>query len=472
MDKVKKKVSKKEKKSNILNENINFKNLNFSKLLAISIIGILVISLGVSIFYEFKDKKGGKLTDSESQITSAIEYDCNYVWFQQIINKATREIIWICNSARPYCKAGTPQCCKWTNATGHYDCYDMKNQQVLQNNTTTPNPNPNPNPEDSGCLDSDNGKEIWTKGNCNGNYDYCTQNFGKELHEYYCNNNDACTQETIDCTNYSARCYDGRCVRTNQDTDGDGFFDLDEYEAGTDPNNPTSNPGTQQPETFLWYCCKTGSNYGCFKSPASEPCPTNWSVLPLGPYSVANTCSANCHAPSTMEYDCNYTWYQQIVNKANITQVIWTCNYNRPFCKAGTPQCCKWTQATGHYDCYDMLLNQIVPVVTVFCTNMCDTLGYKSGRSVPDLNQCTASESKKQQGDQYCCCSGPPQNAQECSAAATKFGATAGIWPVATNDDCFTQTVAYCASIGKQPVIWAVIELSQCCLASCGGPPT
>jgi hypothetical protein len=101
---------------------------------------------------------------------------------------------------------------------------------------------------------------------------------------------------------------------------------------------------------------------------------------------------------------------------------------------------------------------------------MCDALGYKNGRSVPDLNQCNVSEAKKQAGNQYCCCSGPPENLPECQIAGSKMGVTAGIWPVATLEHCYTSTVAYCTSRGKEASIWALIELSQCCLVICADP--
>jgi len=390
MAEISKKIPKKKQELDILNKGLDFKKLNFSKILAMSIIGILIISLGIGIFYEFKDKNASEDGSvSQDKITSAIEYDCNYVWFQQIVNKATREIIWTCNSARPYCKAGTTQCCQWTEATGHYNCYDMNTyQQVEQNNSGGSNGGSSGGGTNNlGCLDSDNGKEIWIKGNCNGNNDYCTQNFGKELHEYYCNVS-TCTKETIDCTNYSARCYDGRCIKTNQDTDGDGFFDLDEYEAGTNPNDPTSNPNTVNQQLNCSLTCKNaGYEQGRGPFGYESSCNTLEAIEYLpGESGLLCCCTPKNVSIPTMEYDCNYTWYQQIVNKANPLQVIWTCTYDRPFCKAGTTQCCQWTQATGHYDCYDRLLNQVVPpegltksIIFVTSTTYSGNLGGLSG---------------------------------------------------------------------------------------------
>ncbi|MFH1307430.1 MAG: hypothetical protein ABIH72_01105 [archaeon] len=135
MNKLTKKVS---------NKNTELNALSFREILAIIFISLLIISLVVSIFYEFKNNSSDsqkELTNTQNQETTPsttsptttnppenqeVEYDCNYVWYQQIVDKTTREILWICTLDRPYCKAGTTQCCKWTQTTRHYDCQEMK----------------------------------------------------------------------------------------------------------------------------------------------------------------------------------------------------------------------------------------------------------------------------------------------------------------------------------------------------------
>jgi hypothetical protein len=54
-------------------------------------------------------------------------YDCNFVWPQEIINKETRSVLWICPLPRGYCKQGTTKCCEWTELRGHYNCVNMIN---------------------------------------------------------------------------------------------------------------------------------------------------------------------------------------------------------------------------------------------------------------------------------------------------------------------------------------------------------
>ena len=101
------------------------------------------------------------------------------------------------------------------------------------------------------CSEDDDGKNIWIKGICNDGSektDSCKINFEEKLYEYECLNN-ICVKHSIDCGDYNALCYDGRCIDKNKDSDNDGYPDLDEYEADTDPFNEDSYPGAEPPST-------------------------------------------------------------------------------------------------------------------------------------------------------------------------------------------------------------------------------
>lgn len=77
---------------------------------------------------------------SNKSSSQNITYDCNYVWPQEIINKNTGKILWKCSSSpRNFCKAGTTQCCEWTNKTGHYNCMDMANKEAITDNPSKSN---------------------------------------------------------------------------------------------------------------------------------------------------------------------------------------------------------------------------------------------------------------------------------------------------------------------------------------------
>jgi len=99
--------------------------------------------------------------------------------------------------------------------------------------------------EEKVCSDSDGGKDIWNKGICKDtieNKDYCKENFLDKLYEYECLDN-TCTRDAIDCSDYSALCYDGRCIEKTKDSDKDGYPDLEELKYDTDPFDADDHPG-------------------------------------------------------------------------------------------------------------------------------------------------------------------------------------------------------------------------------------
>ena len=102
------------------------------------------------------------------------------------------------------------------------------------------------------CIDTDGGNNIWTKGICTDiagvvHTDACSTgaDFTDFVDENWCDGAGNCMGASFSCFAENAMCYQGRCVLNNLDTDGDGFTDLDEYQAGTDPTDAGDNPGTQ-----------------------------------------------------------------------------------------------------------------------------------------------------------------------------------------------------------------------------------
>ena len=79
--------------------------------------------------YGTGDESTGSVSNSQQKeitIPEGTEFYCEWSWPQKIINKATKEVYWVCPISTPYCKSGTSTCCKHNSATEeHYDCIEM-----------------------------------------------------------------------------------------------------------------------------------------------------------------------------------------------------------------------------------------------------------------------------------------------------------------------------------------------------------
>lgn len=119
------------------------------------------------------------------------------------------------------------------------------------------------------CYDSDavipsfpDGNNVWLKGTCYGTEgpenEYCYEEFGPYLLETWCSvGYGTCMGASYDCSAFEAACYDGRCIPWYQDSDGDGYTDLDEYDMGTDPYDPY-DPGSGMGEVCWELCWQYG----------------------------------------------------------------------------------------------------------------------------------------------------------------------------------------------------------------------
>ncbi|GEM_PF-5632743 len=90
------------------------------------------------------------------------------------------------------------------------------------------------------------------------------------------------------------------------------------------------------------------------------------------------TCAFGCSngaCKTAQSYGCNYVWYQEITN-AQTGEKLLKCPSYRPFCRAGYPQCCNYTDAVGeHYNCADCLAGNCIgtsPCASVSCQNYCE----------------------------------------------------------------------------------------------------
>ncbi len=146
------------------------------------------------------------------------------------------------------------------------------------------------------CSDSDGGDDVWVKGTCTDSSgsttDVCpTGDFSEYISEAYCIGS-TCGGLSSSCYDRSATCYGGRCIRWDQDSDGDGWFDLDEYEQGTDPNNVDDFPQFQ--ECNEW-CMMMGYPFGGFSVTDPMQCyQVNGILIP----SPTGLCC--CHMPMPM----------------------------------------------------------------------------------------------------------------------------------------------------------------------------
>jgi hypothetical protein len=104
-----------------------------------------------------------------------------------------------------------------------------------------------------------------TWGNCQSSFDSlghgdtCTS--GINLDEWYCDSDNKCQKESHQC-DPATLCRLGKCINQIQDTDGDGYTDIEEIDAGTDPNNSLDHPTNPQEEICNTYCGQGG--YGMY----------------------------------------------------------------------------------------------------------------------------------------------------------------------------------------------------------------
>jgi hypothetical protein len=137
----------------------------------------------------------------------------------------------------------------WAWQSGALDQYISTSETIyIYDQTGADDDDGSETPPSDECTDTDGGIDIWEKGDAidaeGSHTDYCYTEFGDYLAENYCVG-DTAGGVSYDCTSESAQCYDGRCIKWNQDSDGDGYSDLDEYEAGTDPYDSGSKPEAQ-----------------------------------------------------------------------------------------------------------------------------------------------------------------------------------------------------------------------------------
>jgi hypothetical protein len=100
---------------------------------------------------------------------------------------------------------------------------------------------------ESVCDDTDSGNDVWVKGICTDGDSSITDmcplgDFTDYVSESWCSDG-VCMGVSFDCSVELASCYQGRCIKWSQDSDNDGWSDLDEYEQGTDPQNGNDYPG-------------------------------------------------------------------------------------------------------------------------------------------------------------------------------------------------------------------------------------
>lgn len=113
-----------------------------------------------------------------------------------------------------------------------------------------------PIPDEFDCYDSDGYVDIYTPGyvtDFRGTfYDVCTDT--STIKEYFCKGDSGAT--SIQTCPFGYECFVDECVAI--DSDGDGYSDLEEEEAGTNPNDSNSYPSGGPAEQCIDICKDEG----------------------------------------------------------------------------------------------------------------------------------------------------------------------------------------------------------------------
>lgn len=174
----------------------------------------------------------------------------------------TSTFIAVCCDASGNCKLSNTQTlvvrsCD-TDGDGVPDEFDndddndgFTDEEEIEAGTDPKDPYSHPGEEDEGeeeilCTDTDGGMNIFLYGSCTDSTitrtDSCPSgNLNSAIREAYCIDAFNCVTTDTYCPSGTI-CVDGECISTTQDSDGDGYSDVDEIEAGTNPNNPGDFP--------------------------------------------------------------------------------------------------------------------------------------------------------------------------------------------------------------------------------------
>lgn len=109
------------------------------------------------------------------------------------------------------------------------------------------------------CIDTDGGVDYFVKGTCtdsdSSDTDQCPAgDLSDPVEDSFCSEG-VCLGIGQLCSTFNAFCYQGECVLNTDDSDGDGFSNGDELDAGSDPFDETDIP--QQPPQDCDDRCQT-----------------------------------------------------------------------------------------------------------------------------------------------------------------------------------------------------------------------
>ncbi|MFH0862773.1 MAG: hypothetical protein V1875_07075 [Candidatus Altiarchaeota archaeon] len=257
-------------------------------------------------------------------------YYCQWSWPQKITDKASGAILWTCNGARPYCKAGTAQCCKYdpTNKQ-HYDCVVMGGSGGGASSTTV---------------------------------------------------HTTVTTTTMRATTTTRATVTTSTIRTTTTTTVPSVYGCQ----WSWPQKITDKGSG----AVLWTCsdarpyCKAGTTQCCkYDSGTTQysdcidarTTQTTTSTV----ISISTTRSTTSTLPP--RYGCNWSWPQEVTNEGT-GRVLGACTTARPYCKKGTTQCCKYDNVTKQYsDCINILTTPTTTTTLPTCTDS-DADGYAHTR--------------------------------------------------------------------------------------------